>query len=235
MTVPSARDKNSAQSPPTVTSYVLDSLREGILAGRYALGSRLDQQALASELGVSVIPVRESLRQLQAEGLVSIYPRRGAFVTQLSAGDLEEIYLIREVLEGLSTQLAVPNLVPETLADLAGTIKLMERATAARDFGQLFELNRIFHFSIYKASRRPLLLQMISSLWDRSSLYRRLYTYLPERAGQALTEHQEIYAACQAGDAATASRAVRRNIRQTVAGIQEKLEADGLLHSLTSD
>jgi DNA-binding GntR family transcriptional regulator len=233
--VPSARDKNSAQSPPTVTSYVLDSLREGILAGRYALGSRLDQQALASELGVSVIPVRESLRQLQAEGLVSIYPRRGAFVTQLSAGDLEEIYLIREVLEGLATQLAIPNLVPETLADLADTAKRMQRATAARDFAQLFELNRIFHFSIYEASQRPLLLQMISSLWDRSSLYRRLYTYLPERAGQALTEHQEIYAACQAGDAATASRAVRRNIRQTVAGIQEKLEADGLLHSLTSD
>jgi DNA-binding GntR family transcriptional regulator len=233
--VSSAQISNSAQSPPTVTSYVLDSLREGILAGRYALGSRLDQQALADELGVSVIPVRESLRQLQAEGLVWIYPRRGAFVTQLSAADLEEIYLIREVLEGLATQLAVPNLVPETLADLADTVKRMQRATAARDFARLFELNRIFHFSIYEASQRPLLLQMISSLWDRSSLYRRLYTYLPERAGQALTEHQEIYAACQAGDVQTACRAVRRNIRQTVAGIQEKLEADGLLHTLSPD
>jgi DNA-binding GntR family transcriptional regulator len=233
--VPTAPNSDSAQSPPTVTSYVLSTLRAGILAGRYALGSRLDQQALADELGVSVIPVRESLRQLQAEGLVSIYPRRGAFVTQLSSDDLEEIYLIREALEGLATQLAIPNLAPETLAGLADTIRRMQRATAAGDFAQLLGLNRTFHFSIYEASQRPLLLQMISSLWDRSSLYRRWYTYLPERAGQALAEHREIYAACQMGDAQAASRAVQRNIRQTVAGIRHKLEADGLLHTSTPD
>jgi len=72
------------------------------------------------------------------------------------------------------------------------------------------------------------LLQMISGLWDRCGLYRRLYTHLPERAPQALAEHKQIYAACQAGDPLAVSQAVRENIRQTVDGILQKLQTDGL-------
>jgi DNA-binding GntR family transcriptional regulator len=216
-----------------VYGYVLNTLREAILAGRYPLGSRLDQQSLADGLGVSIIPIRESLRQLEAEGLVAIYPRRGAFVVELSADELEEIYLMREVLEELATQLAVPNLDARGLDELGGILRRMEQATAAQDFSQLLELNRTFHLSIYQASGRPLLLQTIAGLWDRGSLYRRLYTYLPERAFQALAEHQEIYAACRAADAGQAGRAVRRNVRQTVEGIRQKLEALGLLAEIT--
>ena len=119
--------------------------------------------------------------QLEAEGLVSIYPRRGAFVTELSVDELKEIYEIREVLEDLATQLAVPNLSPNALQQLGGIIEQMEGATAAHDFARLLELNHSYHFSIYEAAHRPFLLQMISSLWDRGSLYRRLYTYLPDR------------------------------------------------------
>ncbi len=227
-----AQDSSSTQGPPTVTSYVLDTIREGILVGRFPLGSRLDQQALADELGVSVIPVREGLRQLEAEGLVSIYPRRGAFVTKLSVDELKEIYEVREVLEELATQLAVANISRQTLEQLSGIIERMEGATQAHDSAHLLELNRTYHFSIYKASHRPFLLQMISGLWDRCSLYRRLYIHLPERARQALVEHKEIYAACQAGDSVAAGEAVRENIRQTVEGIIQKLQSDGLSDGL---
>jgi DNA-binding GntR family transcriptional regulator len=208
---------------------VLDTIRDGILSGRYASGARLDQQALADELGVSIIPVRESLRQLEAEGLVSIYPRRGVYVTELSVDELKEVYEIRGVLEELAAQLAIPSLASPALERLKGTIEHMERATAEGDYAQLLELNRIFHFVIYEASGRPLLAQMISGLWDRSSLYRRLYVYLPERAPQALAEHKRIYAACQAGDPVTVGRAVRENIQQTVEGILHKLQTEGPL------
>lgn len=224
--MPPAQGRRDVQAPPTVADYVLNSLRDGILAGRYPLGARLDQQTLADELGVSVIPVRESLRQLEAEGLVRIYPRRGAFVAELSIDELKEIYLIRETLEELAIQLAVPNLSPQTLEQLGDIIEQMEQATSAQDFARLLDLNRSFHFAIYEASRRPLLLHMITGLWDRSSLYRRLYTYLPERAPQALAEHKEIYAACRAGDAAAAGRAVRNNVRQTTEGILTKIRGD---------
>ena len=80
---------------------------------------------------------------------------------------------------------------------------------------------------IYEASGRQLLTLMISGLWDRSSLYRRLYVHLPERAPQALAEHKKIYAACQSGNAIAAGRAVRENVRQTVEGILHKLNTDG--------
>lgn len=212
-----------AARPQTITDYVLNAIRDGILNGRYQSGAKLDQQALAGELGVSIIPVRESLRQLEVEGFVRIHSRRGAFVAELSLAEFKEIYLIRETLEELATQLAVPQLTGPVLARLEAILIQMEQATQAQDFAALLELNRSFHFALYEVSQRPVLLQLITTLWDRSSLYRRWYTYLPERAPQALVEHQNILAACLEGDAEAAGRAIRTNIRQTTAGILSKI------------
>jgi DNA-binding GntR family transcriptional regulator len=215
---------DSKSTPPaTLTQYVLQTLRDWILSGRIPVGARLDQQKIAAELGVSAIPMREGLRQLEAEGLVRIYPYRGAFVTELSFSELEDVYLVREVLEELATQLAVPNLTDATFAELADLLSRMKTATDQQDFERLLDLNRTFHFTIYQASNRPILVQIIASLWDRSGAYRRLYTYLPQRAGRALAEHQSIFAACKAGDAASAGRAVRENVRQTTDVIRGKL------------
>lgn len=212
-------------SPPTRGGFVLETLRDAILAGAYDEGAKLDQRQIADDLGVSMIPVRESLRQLEAEGLVQIRPYRGAFVAQLSATELEQIYLIREVLEELATRLAVPLLSAVQLDQLEATLLEMERATAADDFAALFELNRRFHFTIYGASGNPPLVQIISGLWDRSAAYRRMYTYLRDRTGSALVEHRAIYAQCRAGDPAGAANAVRLNVHQTTRGILERLRA----------
>lgn len=220
------------KAPPTVANYVLQSIREAIMEGKYASGDKLDQRTLADEFGVSLIPVREALRQLEAEGLVKSYPHRGAFVAELSIDELKEIYLIRASLEGLATQLAVLNLSSRGLDRLGELIDEMEQATIDEDFDRLLDLNREFHFSIYEAAEKPLLLQLVSSLWDRSTLYRRLYTYLAERATQALEEHKAIYAACTAGDAEAASNAVRVNVNQTVEGIVAKLGDDAVIARL---
>jgi DNA-binding GntR family transcriptional regulator len=214
----------SANSPPTTTAFVLDSIRDGILNGQYALGSRFDQKEIAEDLGVSLVPVREALRMLEGEGFVTINPRRGAFVTDISIAELEELYLIRAELEELATWRAVPNLDPARVTELATIIERMAEATNARDYAQLMELNRVFHFTIYEAADLVLLLEMMGSLWNRSSLYRRVFTYLPERAIQALQEHKEIYGACRAGNAEAAAKAVRRNIRQTVIALLDEFQ-----------
>ncbi len=221
--------KNQPARPQTVADYVLNSIRDGILSGHYPAAAKLDQQALAEELGVSIIPVRESLRQLEAEGFVRLHSRRGAFVAELSLAEFNEIYLIRETLEELATLLAVPKLTPPLLAQLETILGEMEQATVGQDFAELLTLNRLFHFTIYEASASPLLLHLITTLWDRSGLYRRWYTYLPERAALALLEHQEILAACRSGDGIRAGAMVRHNIRQTTAGILSKISqnADG--------
>jgi DNA-binding GntR family transcriptional regulator len=217
------------ERPKTVSNYVLDNIRNQILEGYYLPGSKLDQRALADELKVSLIPVRESLRQLEAEGWVNLYPHRGAFVTPMSPDELQEIYLIRGTLEALITQLAVPSLSPETLARLGELIIEMEHVTKARDADKLLVLNRDFHFTIYDVAHRPLLMQIIVGLWDRSTRYRKFYTHLLDRAPQALAEHKQIYKACKAKDPMAAGRAVRNNVNQTTEVILSRIHSSQLL------
>jgi DNA-binding GntR family transcriptional regulator len=219
--------KSEHSGPVTVTDYVANGLRERILNGTYAPGSKLDQQTLTREFSASLIPVRESLRQLEVEGLVQIQPHRGAFVAELSIDDLKEIYFVREVLEEAATRLAVPKMAGPILDQLGKVVLKLERSTQDQDFAQLLELNRTFHFSIYEACGNSLLLEMIGGLWDRSRRYRQLYTYLPERAPQTLAEHKAIYAACRDGHAAVAGAEVRNNVRQTTEGILARLQLQG--------
>ena len=211
-------------SPPTTTNYAMDAIRDGILNGRYPLGSRLDQKAIANELGVSIVPIREAIRFLEGEGFIKLVPRRGAYVTTISVDGLQELYLIREELEGLATRRAVPHLTEARLDDLREIVFEMETATAAKDYGKLLQLNRTYHFTIYEASEMPLLIEMINGLWNRSGLYRRVFTYLPDRADSALLEHKEILATCQQKHVERATQAIVYNIRQTVEALLEEFQ-----------
>ena len=205
----------------TVGDQVLEHIRDAILSGRLAAGTRIDQRALTDELGVSIIPVRESLRQLEAEGLIEKRPYRGAFVSDLSLTELVDIYVTREALEELAARLAVEKMTPDVLRNLEGLLVEMENATAQADRGALFDLNGAFHFTLYTASQNAILCQLIESLWERSTVYRRRFTFMPERAEQALAEHKRILDACRRGDAAAAASAVRLNVGQTRKAISE--------------
>lgn len=214
-----------ANGPVTVTDYVTRSIRERILSGAYSPGTKLDQHMLVEEFGASLIPVRESLRQLEAQGFVRLYPHKGAYVAELSLAEVKEIYFVRELLEEAATRLAVPKLSAEDKTRLRERLEQMERATSSGDYAQLLDLNRDFHFIIYEAGDNRLLVELIRSLWDRSSRYRHLYTYLPDRAPRALREHKRIYKLCVLGDAEAAAREVRNNVRQTVKGLIPVLRA----------
>lgn len=205
----------------TVGDQVLEHIRDAILSGRLAAGTRIDQRALTDELGVSIIPVRESLRQLEAEGLIEKRPYRGAFVAELSLTELMDIYVTREALEELAARIAVQRMTGDVLRNLESLIAEMENATALGDRGALFDLNGTFHFTLYTASQNTILCQLIESLWERSTVYRRRFTFMPERAAQALAEHKQILDACRRGDADAAGRAVRVNVGQTTKAISE--------------
>ena len=205
----------------TIGDQVLNHIRNQILSGELATGTRIDQNAIASELGVSIIPVRESLRQLEAEGLIEKRPYRGAFVAELSLTELLDIYAIREELEELAARLAVKRMTPETLTNLNALIVEMQTATAAGDRASLFDLNGAFHFAIYTASENAILCQIIEGLWERSTVYRRRFTFMPGRAAQSLAEHKQILDACRRGDADAAGEAVRRNVAATTRAISE--------------
>src|SRR6187551_998389 len=132
-TVPGPRRLAAPLQRQTVASMTVEALRERILRGDYPEGEPLRQDTLADELGVSRIPVREALRQLEAEGLVTVTPHRGAIVTTLSAAELEEVFALRAEVESALLRAAIPRLDPDRLALAAELLERQERALAAGD------------------------------------------------------------------------------------------------------
>ena len=185
-----------------VHEAVVDRIRDMILEGQLRPGDHLRQEDLATTLGVSTMPIREALRQLQAEGLVTFYPRRGARVARLSVSDYEEIYHIREALETLAVRWASEDFerIPiDRLRHLLGEIEAAE--ASSDDVDRRLQLVREFFFTIFQASEKGHLLRILSSLWDLSQQYRRYFSSLPELVPQRVAKYRRIYRACHARDA----------------------------------
>jgi DNA-binding GntR family transcriptional regulator len=199
----------------TVTEQVYEQVRASIRHGELLPGQRIDQGMLARRFGTSIVPVREALARLRADGLVRIVPHRGAFVEEMSSDELIDIYGMRELLEEQAARLAAAQLREEALARLEELALQMEAATAQGDYEALFQLNRLFHFTIYAAAGRRQLLQIIEQLWDQGDRYRRISAALPERAREALAEHRAILEAGRRRDAEALGYTVRHHIHQT--------------------
>ena len=206
----------SGRRPITASAYVADLVRDGILRGRYRLGERLDQQVLAEELGVSIIPVREALHRLAADGLVRILPRRGAFVAELTRQELTEISWIRERLEERATRLAAPHLEERTLRELSDLNDRMRRMARPGKVqaSSWAALNRRWHFGLYEAAQSELLVQLIDMLWNRTSLYREVIFSDPTIRAKAAHEHGDVLRRLQLGDVVGAARGVRLHVRR---------------------
>ncbi len=203
MSVTDGREPSAAAAgapPLSVTDYAVRAIRDEILSHPSYFGTRLDQRKLASRLGVSVIPVREALRVLETEGLVRIYPHRGAYVTTLSEDELRQIFLIREALDPIVAEAAARHISAEALTELEEILAATAVATKERDFAAVHRLNRAFHLRFYQEAGMPILVRTIASVRDRYTVYARLVIEVPEYAERSLAEHREIFEACRRGD-----------------------------------
>ena len=208
-------------TPPTLASYVTEAIRSGILERRYPLGSRLDQQTLADELGASIIPVRESLRQLEAEGLVQITPRRGAFVVSPSADEVREVYRLRELFEAFATKEAVPALTAQDLAEMDALLEEMD--AASNDASDTWSrLNQTWHFKLYGGAQMPLLMQFISTLWDRCRLTSHVYARDLSHRSRSNADHRQIMAAARSGQSELAAAIIVSHVRNALDDILDK-------------
>jgi DNA-binding GntR family transcriptional regulator len=194
-------------SSPVITygniqDAVLDGIRDMILDGHLKPGDRLRQDELADTFGVSTMPIREALRQLQAEGLVVFRPRRGATVASLSVSDYEEIYCIREALETLACRWAAEDFDRIPIDRLKLLLQEIKTAEAdSDDVHRRLRLVREFFFTVFEASEKEHLLRILSNLWDLSQQYRLYFYSLPELDSQRLTNYRSIYQACYDRDA----------------------------------
>jgi DNA-binding GntR family transcriptional regulator len=171
---------------------IANQLREQILQGDLELGSRLRQDALATQFGVSHIPVREALRQLAAEGLVTIRPQHGAEVSGVSPGDVTDLLEVRALLELKAVKWAINNADDETFERAEA---ILRRAEAAEETSEWMECNWLFHRCLYECGDRPWLCETIQALNVRIERTIRLLLSLSDYRAQAEAEHRAILAA----------------------------------------
>ncbi len=188
----------------------MENLREEIVRGDLVPGQHLRLADITARFDVSAMPVREALRDLEAEGLVTIFPHRGAVVTQLSGDDLKDIYDIRAILEELATRLAVPNMTDATLSGLTSLVEEMDRHLG--DVVNLVRLNHQFHLTLYAASGRSHLCELNRMLRYRTQHYLRAFVNELGRMPRAQEEHRAILEACKRGDAEEAAGMIHNHV-----------------------
>lgn len=185
----------------TVTKGVADLLRRRIVTGFYKGGHQMRQEAIAAELGVSRIPVREALLQLVKEGLASYQPHKGATVAKLSVKDAQEIFDARYLLEPAIAKIAIFNANEMDIERIRAA--LMDYETAVKESkspDELSRLNWIFHTTLCEPADRPRTMAILTALHNAADRYLRLQINFAKAQKRALIDHRKIFAACQAKD-----------------------------------
>lgn len=192
----------------TTVELVLDELRSRILSGVFAPGVPLRQEAIAEDLGVSRIPVREAIRLLSSEGLVDVQPHKGAFVSMISKNEVREFFDLRLRLEPWLLFEAVPKISEAELVRAEQIVKSMDTATA-EDWGTL---NWQLHELLYAGADRPTALALVRGLHEKSERYFRFQVVNAPIRDQAHQEHRQLIDLCRHGQADKAQLVLERHI-----------------------
>jgi DNA-binding GntR family transcriptional regulator len=192
--------RERAPGPGTAAQHALEGLRRALIAGELAPGDRVRQEELAEGMGVSLSPVREALAVLEQEGQVTYLPRRGYFVTELDAGQVREIYELRDVLEERAARRALPLLAEDALRRIDLAARDCADAAGAGDVAAELEANRRFHLAILGSPDQAHTLRLIRLLWDSTETYRALYYNSPQARHESLRAHDRILDALRERD-----------------------------------
>lgn len=200
----------ASSSRQTAHEFVRETLRQAILNGDLAGGTRLVQAELAEILDVSTTPIREAMRDLVADGLIRLDPHRGGVVSEIEVEEMEEIYDLRMILEAKAMQLAADNMTTDVL-DRARSIHVQMRS--APESAEWVMMNRDFHMTIYEAADSPRLLAILRGLIDSSVMYvGAVWHVLPDLRERAGSDHEEILQKLTTGDAAGAVEVIKRHM-----------------------
>ena len=203
---------------------VTGELRKGILNGVLKGGQPLRQEDIAERFGVSRIPVREALRRLEGEGMVSFYPHRGAVVSELSYAEAREIVEIRAALEPVAIRRAIPVLSEE---DLARAEEILDTIDREQDLTSRWgELNWRFHSTLYSPAERPRLLSIIGAQHVAFDRYIRVHLALTDYV-KPQREHHELLELCRRGDADAAAGLLVRHVEDISDVLYDHLAGDG--------
>lgn len=193
-----------------LNTLVADAIRERILAGEFEPGERLAEERLSEELGISRMPVREALRTLAAEGIVTLNPRRGAAVTAYNDAQAQELIEVRATLEALNARLAARRRDPGQIAELRGILEDGSRITEHTELTRIQQANARFHEALGAAGANSVLRTIVRSLRDRTAIIFAKQSRVRVRANWA--EHAAILRAVIAGDEEMAALLASRHV-----------------------
>ena len=205
----------------TTPDLIADTLRDEILHGSFAPGQPLRQEELAERFGVSRLPVRDALLRLEAQGLVHVYPNRGAFVISLSPDEVREIYEMRILLEGDIIERAVPRM---TADDWRRIDAAHAESTRSANTPEWVEGDWAFHRALYEPANRPRQLATIEQLRGTVARYWTVRDALPSRSADWLADHDAIVEACRARSSVAARRRLGDHLQRVMELVLARLQ-----------
>jgi DNA-binding GntR family transcriptional regulator len=197
----------------TRTQLVVEILREKILSGEITAGQPLRQAALAEDLNVSRIPIREALLQLEAEGLVAFEPHKGATATELNVDQVDELFELRAMLEADLLAASLINISDETLDKAEQILANLDQALGKENAANTWsELNLTYHNCLYSAAQRPQTYELVQTLNKNADRYIRMHLLWAGGISKAGSEHAELLHRCQARDIEGAVKVLKQHI-----------------------
>jgi len=211
------------QGGRTLSERAFTALHQAILSGILEPGVHLPIEDLASQLGMSPMPVREALRQLDAAGLVEHVPHRGARVTGLSLADLREIYEARLALEPLAIRKAATRFEEEDAIQARACLARLAKAQRAKDVNAVWAAHTDFHFVFYRRADSQWLLRLIRPLWESSERYRRASPTARRLQDKRSGQDEILLEACEARDADRAATELYNHLVFTANRLSEEM------------
>lgn len=202
---------------------VFNTLRQAILKGELKPGERLMEIALSNRLGVSRTPVREAIRMLELEGLVTMIPRKGAQVAQISEQDLDDVLEVRLGLEELAVKFACERITPEEMTELRKAVEEFDRLRDTDELSALAEADMKVHEAIYNATHNRRLIQLLNNIREQMYRYRIEYLKDKEQRKTLAEEHYALLKSLEQRDVETARENISVHIKNQQEAIRRQL------------
>ena len=203
---------------------VLEQLRDAIVNGTLKQGEVLRTAELAKEMGVSRMPVREALHRLEAEGLVTMQPYRGAIITPLSTDRVRDAYQLLSVIEALAAREASQSITEDQLLELEELLDEMDEIHLSGDTLAYSEANRKFHSIVYDNYHNERAHEIMGDLWNYVYRLRRMYPQAKTRMAQGMQQHRELVEALKDHDPQKAEAIVRTHVEQSLEKLLTQIE-----------
>lgn len=231
----SAQPLKNLEKQELLPERIADLIRDAILKGQLAPGARLIEQQLARQWTISRAPLREAIRQLATEGLVTLSPHRGARVSEVSEAALTELFAVREMIESFGAELAARNATPRQVAAMRTLISDMERCRRGNDLTGFYVAGLEFHNVLVAATGNAMLVQLYDQIKRQFRRYQATLPRVPDLTKNSIEEHRSILDAIERGDAQAAAGRARHHIRHLTEQVSDNAEAAGNIQPLRLD